>query len=237
VDNGINGPRTRGNIRVDGTSTTGTTIDSDVVFLRTTSGQTMIIWKGVSYPTLAAMQAASGQEGRGISADPLWAAPQAADFRLTAGSPAIDSADSGVSGAPATDATGAPRVDDPYTPNTGVGPRSYDDRGALEYAPPPPVPDLAATVGPASVDLAWSRPGDPLPAATAYTVWRSVSPDPAAALVVLPGTAGGYSDSAGVAGTTYCYAVSAANAAGSSPASAPTCVPFPDAGTSQGVTP
>jgi PKD repeat protein len=54
---------------------------------------------------------------------------------LLGGSAAIDSANSGVSGEPTVDADGNGRVDDPATPNTGVGPRLYDDRGAYEYQP------------------------------------------------------------------------------------------------------
>ena len=42
-------------------------------------------------------------------------------------------------------------MDDPATPNTGVGPRAFDDRGAYEYQPPPPVgPTAHLSVAPAS---------------------------------------------------------------------------------------
>ena len=40
----------------------------------------------------------------------------------------------GAAGQPAADFDGRARVDDPLTTNTGVGPRTYDDRGAFEYA-------------------------------------------------------------------------------------------------------
>src|SRR5205814_463044 len=66
--------------------------------------------------------------------------------------PAIDSADSGASGAQATDVTGAARTDDPTVANTGIGPRAYDDRGAYEFGggggPLPPT--AALTVSPSS---------------------------------------------------------------------------------------
>ena len=48
--------------------------------------------------------------------------PSTGDFRLKFGSPAIDSANAGVSGQPSSDVGGVARIDDPATPNTGVGP-------------------------------------------------------------------------------------------------------------------
>jgi parallel beta-helix repeat protein len=99
VDNGINSPRTRSNIRVDSASTSGTTMNDDLVHL-TTPSQVLLIWSSKSYYSLAAFQAATGQEARGIHADPMWTNPSAADFHLTAGSPAIDSANSGASRPP-----------------------------------------------------------------------------------------------------------------------------------------
>ena len=60
----------------------------------------------------------------------------AGDYHLTAGSPAIDSANSGASNEPAADLDGNARVDDPATANTGAGSRTYDDRGAYEFTPP-----------------------------------------------------------------------------------------------------
>jgi len=130
-------PRTRGNIRVDGTSQLGTRLDYDLVNL-SVSGGTMMVWGSTSYTSLAAFQAASGQESHAKQADPRWNGPTLADFSLRAGSPAIDSADSSAPGQPALDAAGRPRVNDPLTPDSGVGVRSYDDRGAFEYQPSTP---------------------------------------------------------------------------------------------------
>jgi parallel beta-helix repeat protein len=141
VDNGIASPRTHSNIRVDKESVSGTTMNDDLVSLRT-AGQVLLIWNSISYSSLASFQAATKQEARGIQADPRWKSPSAGDFHLTASSPAIDSANSGASGQPTTDVEGNPRVDDPATPNTGVGPRGYDDRGAYEFQGGP---GLAAT--------------------------------------------------------------------------------------------
>jgi hypothetical protein len=129
-------PRTRGNIRVDATSQLGTKLDYDLVNL-SVSG-TMMVWGSTSYTSLSAFQAASGQESHARQADPRWNSAAQGDFGLGAGSPAIDSADSGAPGEPVSDAAGRPRVDDPSTPDSGAGPRSYDDRGAFEYQPSTP---------------------------------------------------------------------------------------------------
>ena len=132
VDNGINSPRTDGNIRVHDSSVAGTTADFNLVSL-SRSG-VMYIWNSVKFASLTALQAAvPGVETRGIQADPRWVSPATGGLQLTAGSPAIDSANSGVSGGTACDADNDVRIDDPGMPNTGAGPRSFDDRGALEF--------------------------------------------------------------------------------------------------------
>ena len=115
-----------------GSAPSSTIVDSNLVFL-TTAG-TMYVF-GSSYTSLAAMKAATGQEQHGLQADPLFAGAAAGNLWLLSGSPAIDSADSGVSGAQPADVLGIARVDDPATVNTGLGPRSYDDRGAYEHVP------------------------------------------------------------------------------------------------------
>jgi parallel beta-helix repeat protein len=145
IDNGLGSTSTRGNVRVDASSLTGTTIDSDLVHLRISG--TMFTWGTSFYSSVAALRTATGQETRGLEADPRWVAPSFGDFRLLAGSPAIDSADSGAPSQPLTDLAGAPRVDDPAMPNTGVGPRAFDDRGALEHKP---VPVAVLSVTPSS---------------------------------------------------------------------------------------
>jgi parallel beta-helix repeat protein len=156
LDNGIKSPRTHSNIRIERGSTAGTTLDYDLVFL--TTPDTMLIWDSTSYSSLAAFQAASGQEAHGIQADPGWESPATGDFHLTAGSPAIDSANSGASGQPSADVEGNPRIDDPSTANTGAGPRAYDDRGAYELQPgtgdAPPSAALTVTPSSGTVELA-----------------------------------------------------------------------------------
>jgi parallel beta-helix repeat protein len=133
VENGVKSPRTSSNIRVDPNSVANTTVDSNLVYLNQPG--VMYIWGTTGYASLATFKAATGQEPHGIQASPGWVSPSSGDFHLTAGSRAIDSADSGVSGQPATDYDGHGRVDDPATPDTGIGPRSYDDRGAFEFIP------------------------------------------------------------------------------------------------------
>ena len=174
VDNGINSPRTRSDIRIERGSTAGTTVDYNLVYL--TTPDTLLIWDSAFYTSLAAYQAASGQMAHGVVADPRWSNPVAGDFHLTAGSPAIDSANSGVSGQPALDVTGLPRVDDTKTPDTGAGPRTYDDRGAYEFQPPDYAPSallkLTPKSGPAplsvTADASASSDPDPTPIAS-YT--------------------------------------------------------------------
>jgi parallel beta-helix repeat protein len=134
ADNGINSPRTSGNIRVADTGSASlSTFDYELLNL--SSGNVLIDWLGAKYSSLSAFQAATGRELNGIQGDPRFVDPSSGDFRLMAGSPAIDSAHSGAAGQPETDAAGVPRIDDLATPNTGAGPRGYDDRGAYEHVP------------------------------------------------------------------------------------------------------
>lgn len=174
VDNGLNSPRTVGDIRVDPNSQAGTTVDSNLVYLH--GPGTYYVWGTTNYASLSAFTAAAGQEAHGIQADPRWASPDTGSFQLTAGSPAIDSADSSVSGEQATDIAGVARYDDPAVANTGLGPRGYDDRGAYE-APAGTTdasPSAALTVTPASgtgpltvtADASASTDGDATPIAS-----------------------------------------------------------------------
>ena len=158
VDNGLRRQSPSGtasgqptNIRVDAASVSGTSMDYDLIYETDGTSQT-IQWNSVSYTSLSAFQTAvSGQEAHGLEGDPLFAAaapiaqrPAVApfnvainvgDYHLTAGSPAIDSADSAASNQQATDIEGKPRIDDPATTDSGAGSRTYDDRGAYEFQP------------------------------------------------------------------------------------------------------
>ena len=146
VDNGINPNSSQKiNLRVDANSVLGTTIDYDIVYL-SSAGTVEIQWNGTSYTTLAAFKAAvSDQEVHGLQVNPLFSAPapiaqrppaiNVGDYHLTTGSPAIDSANADAPYEPLLDLEGNPRVDDPFTADSGVGARSYDDRGAYEFQP------------------------------------------------------------------------------------------------------
>jgi parallel beta-helix repeat protein len=125
--------RRHGNIGIWDSAPASTTANTNLVWLTVTGKE--YYWNGTAYNTLSSLQTASGQEAAGKFADPLFANRDNWNLRLTEGSPAIDSADSGASGAQPSDVLGNARVDDPNVPNTGTGPRPYDDRGAYEFQP------------------------------------------------------------------------------------------------------
>jgi len=92
-----------------------------------------------------------GLPGTGnINSDPKFRNAVASDYRLLAGSPAIDAADNTAFPAGvATDFDGLPRfVDDPNMPNTGNGTPPLADMGAHEYQDTLCQPDLTTTANP-----------------------------------------------------------------------------------------
>jgi parallel beta-helix repeat protein len=147
VDNGIDSTRTRGNIRVDSTSISGTQMNFNLVYLSQPAGQTMYTWGSTKYPTLQALQnAVPTVEANGQQQAPGWVNapapipanlpppqnpddPPPADLNLDS-SVAINSADPTVNlclgGQTARDAAGFQR--------------DAVDRGALEYFGSPPDP-------------------------------------------------------------------------------------------------
>jgi parallel beta-helix repeat protein len=136
VDNGVGSPRTRGNIRVSLNSLDGTNMDYDLVDVD--PSYVNINWADGDYESLRTFTSKTGLEQHGIQANPVWESPDSGNFHLVSGSPAIDAADSSAPGATDSDADDNARVDDPTAPDAGAGPRTYDDRGAYEYQPPPP---------------------------------------------------------------------------------------------------
>lgn len=142
--------RRTGNIGIYDSAPATTTVNYNLVWQSGSGVEYM--WAGTAYNSSAALNQAAGQEANGLVADPKFVNAAAGNFRLTQGSPAIDSANSAASGEQATDILGNPRVDDPAVVNSGAGQRAYDDRGAYEYqsASAPAGPDAALTVAPAA---------------------------------------------------------------------------------------
>ncbi len=102
-------------------------------------------WKGVDYGDFARWRARSGNDGDSAFADPAFVDPEAEDFRIKQGSPAVDAgAFLAVSGA--TDLAGDPRAQ-----AGGI------DLGAFEVAAPPPSP-TPSIAGPVTYagDFEWS---------------------------------------------------------------------------------
>jgi parallel beta-helix repeat protein len=148
VDNGLmTSPGTKSNIRVDSNSISQSTADYNLVF-QSQSGNWMFQWGNNLYASLADFTAATGMGTHGLEADPQWQTVSSGDFHLLSSSPAIDSANSGASGALDRGIEFEPRYDDPQVPNTGAGPRAYDDRGAYELQGVADVPPTVSITNP-----------------------------------------------------------------------------------------
>ncbi|MGH7740584.1 MAG: right-handed parallel beta-helix repeat-containing protein [Candidatus Eiseniibacteriota bacterium] len=107
-------------------------VSNNNVFWNSTP-QPPVKYIATQYPTLAAYSAVSGQDSSSLQVDPQFTNPWAGDFELVKGSPAIDAANSDVANWPASDALGRARIDDYSVLDSGVGPVTYADRGALEF--------------------------------------------------------------------------------------------------------
>jgi parallel beta-helix repeat protein len=127
--------RRHGNIGIWDSAPASTAADYNLVY-QDNGTSAEYIWNGTTYSSQQTLNAATGQEAHGIFADPQFANPAAGNFQLTPASPAIDSADSLVTGEQPTDIFGRPRVDDTVVANTGNPAESFVDRGAYEYQGP-----------------------------------------------------------------------------------------------------
>ena len=112
VDNGIASPRTHSNIRVESGSTAGTTLDYDLLYL-TVPGHARDLELGRLHLARGASGRRPGRRRRASRPTRGSRTSAGGDFHLLAGSPAIDSANSGASGQPASDLENHERVDDP----------------------------------------------------------------------------------------------------------------------------
>jgi len=122
----------RYNLYVDSTSAIGHVSNDNILW--NPVSQAPVKYDKIVYNSVAAYTAATGQDTRTIQADPRFAAVEVGDFHLLAGSPAIDAANTGVTGWAGTDADGFAPVDVLTVANTGLGPIPYADRGAYEFA-------------------------------------------------------------------------------------------------------
>jgi parallel beta-helix repeat protein len=141
VDNGSTNNIGR-DLWVDQASSVGFTSDHNVFWNSTLNAITK--WIDVSYTSIAQHQAASGQDAHSKQGNPLFVNADNADFHVGLGSSAIDMAHSGIANWPALDVSGAPRLDDLRTANTGEGPTVYADAGVFEYVPADVAPVITA---------------------------------------------------------------------------------------------
>ena len=130
---------------------------SDYNLFWNSTAQPPVKYISTTYALVSDYSASSAQDSLTLQADPRFMNPAAGDFRLLAGSPAIDNANSGVPGFPAADVRGLARMDDPATGNAGTGPVAFADRGALEYMPA--VLALSPTTGAAPLSVTANASG------------------------------------------------------------------------------
>src|SRR5262249_17859862 len=130
---------------VDSGATSGFSSNDNVLWNATS--QAPVRFASTVYALLSTFAAATANDARSNQADPRFLNPQAGDFHLMSGSPAIDAADATVADCAATDVGGRAPADDPATPNRGLGAVDFADRGALEYVSgnAPPIAALAVT--------------------------------------------------------------------------------------------
>jgi len=134
VDNGL--ATGEFDLWIDASSTNGF-VSNYNIFWNSTS-QPPIKYGTTTHALLGSYASASGQDVASLQVDPGFADPPAGDFRLRSSSPAIDSGHSGAPFWPSLDAVGRDRLDENAILDTGAGPVTFSDRGALEFGPDRP---------------------------------------------------------------------------------------------------
>ena len=129
VDNGLT--TNRFNLWVDLASSVGRVSDHNIFWNST--AQPPIKYIVTLYSSLTDYQLASGQDAHSKQLQPGFVNAAAGDFHLVPGSAAIDAGHSGAPHWPATDAEGTARFDDLLVIDSGQGPVTYSDIGALEF--------------------------------------------------------------------------------------------------------
>ena len=119
------------NLWVEDASAEG--FESDYNLIWNSTSQKPIKFRGFQFASLAEYSSSSGHDRHSRSQSPRFFNPSNGDFRLRAGSPAIDAATAAFAACPSSDAEDQWRFDDPTTANAGAGAPAYADLGANEY--------------------------------------------------------------------------------------------------------
>jgi len=120
-------------VEVDQAAAAGLSVHHNIVATPNPRAVPLYRWAGQDYPTAGALLAATGQGAQDLNVDPKIPVAWNSSFVPAEGSPAIDSADSSAPGALTVDALrDGKRADDLLVADTGTGPRTHDDRGAVE---------------------------------------------------------------------------------------------------------
>lgn len=116
---------------VDSSSTAGFSADYNILW--NALGAAPVKYGPDIYASVSAFRSATGIGLHTFAADPRFVDGGNGDFHLRPESPAIDAGSSSIAGWEVTDAEGRARFDAPGTPDTGDGPVSFGDRGAIEF--------------------------------------------------------------------------------------------------------
>ncbi|MCG8916503.1 PKD domain-containing protein [Actinokineospora sp. PR83] len=120
-------------VEVDQAAAAGLSVHHNIVATPNPRAVPLYRWAGQDYVTAGALLAATGQGAHDLNVDPKIPVAWNSSFVPAEGSPAIDSADSSAPGVLTVDALrNGKRTDDLLVADTGTGPRTHDDRGAVE---------------------------------------------------------------------------------------------------------